>query len=215
MRLVEPKNTIKTAIIGLVFVAIVSQIILPKPAAAFIGHEMANSTPKTVDLEEETLDKAEDFIKFAFTKGVKENKTVAKRSASKVTVDGPGESVQLSLVEGQKPDKVMTAVITAYNSVPGQTDSSPFIAATGKRVHDSMIAANKLPFGTKVVIRDLFGEKVFIVEDRMNSRYGLGRMDVWMDSVLDARKFGVQRVEVEIYYPEKNTKEVAVNRNGK
>ena len=103
------------------------------------------------------------------------------------------------------PDRVIAkAVITAYTSTPGQTDDTPFIAASGKRVHDGMIAANGLPFGTRVKIPAVYGEKIFVVEDRMNSRYGYGRFDVWLDmSRAEARKFGVKRVMVEIFYPEK------------
>jgi len=103
-----------------------------------------------------------------------------------------------------KPDKVVKAVITAYTSTPDQTDDSPFIAATGKRVYDGMIAANWLPFGTKIKIPSLYGDKIFTVDDRMNARYGYGRMDIWLDaSKADAREFGVKRVEVEIYYQDK------------
>lgn len=103
------------------------------------------------------------------------------------------------------PDRVIPkAVITAYTSTPGQTDDTPFIAASGKRVHDGMIAANGLPFGTRVKIPAVYGEKIFVVEDRMNRRYGYGRFDVWLDmSRAEARKFGVKRVEVEIFLPEK------------
>lgn len=108
----------------------------------------------------------------------------------------------------KKPDTRMRAVITAYTSTPDQTDDSPFIAASGKRVHDKMIAANGLPFGTIIKIPALYGEKEFVVEDRMNARYGLGRMDIWLDTTkTEARKFGVKRVEVEIYYPK--TKKIA------
>lgn len=102
----------------------------------------------------------------------------------------------------RKPDKRMQAVITAYTSTPDQTDDTPFIAATGKHVYDGMIAANGLPFGTIIKIPGLYGEKEFMVDDRMNSRYSLGRMDVWLDTTrAEARKFGVKRMEVEIYYP--------------
>jgi len=105
----------------------------------------------------------------------------------------------------ETPDKVIkTAVITAYTSTPGQTDDTPFIAASGKRVYDGMIAANGLPFGTRVKIPSVYGEKIFVVEDRMNRRYGHGRFDVWLDTTrAEAMKFGVKRVEVEIFYPEK------------
>ncbi len=119
----------------------------------------------------------------------------------------PIKPVKLSIrpIDREKPDKVIAkAVITAYTSTPGQTDDTPFIAASGKRVHDGMIAANGLPFGTRVKIPAVYGEKIFVVEDRMNRRYGYGRFDVWLDmSRAEARKFGVKRVEVEIFYPEK------------
>lgn len=107
-------------------------------------------------------------------------------------------------------DLVINAVITAYTSTVDQCDDDPFIAATGKRVYDGMIAANGLPFGTKIKIPSLYGDKIFTVDDRMNARYGFGRMDIWLDSTkTDARKFGVKRVEVEIYYPDAPTKELA------
>lgn len=201
---------IKMTTVGMIVMAIVSQTMLPTSAKATIDVNFANSTEKSIvgtTVGVMSLEMPALPIQSVFKA---KSKTMAKKTTSKAVINSPGESVKLTLAEDQKPDRVMTAVITAYNSVPGQTDDSPFIAATGKRVHDSMIAANKLPFGTKVVMRSLFGDKVFIVEDRMNSRYGLGRIDVWMASVPDARQFGVQRVEVEIYYPEK--KEVAVNK---
>jgi len=100
------------------------------------------------------------------------------------------------------PDMTIRAIVTAYTSTPDQTDDSPFIAATGKRVYDGMIAANNLPFGTKIKMPDLFGEKIFTVDDRMNSRYGLGKMDIWMDTPRqEALVFGVKYVNAEIYYP--------------
>jgi len=110
-----------------------------------------------------------------------------------------------------KPDKVVSAVITAYTSTPDQTDDSPFIAASGKRVYDGMIAANWLPFGTKIKIPELYGDKIFTVDDRMNARYGYGRMDVWLDtSKTEARKFGVKRLVVEVFYQKKETKQLTL-----
>lgn len=109
----------------------------------------------------------------------------------------------------QKPDHVVQAVITAYTSTPDQTDSTPDIAASGKHVYDGMIAANWLPFGTKVKIPALYGDKIFTVDDRMNKRYGYGRMDVWLDvSRAEAMKFGVKRVEIEVYRVTKTTKQL-------
>lgn len=93
--------------------------------------------------------------------------------------------------------KTMRVVATAYSSTVGQTDSTPFISASGDHVFDGMIAANFLKFGTKVRLPDLYGEKQFVVLDRMNQRFSQ-RIDVWMDSYSKAKNFGVRHVRIEI-----------------
>lgn len=93
--------------------------------------------------------------------------------------------------------RTMTVATTAYNSEPGQTDSSPFTTANGTRVYDGVIAANFLKFGTRVRIPDHFGDKVFVVHDRMNARY-TQRVDIWMTNKSDAFKWGVRRVKIEV-----------------
>lgn len=85
--------------------------------------------------------------------------------------------------------------VTAYSSTPEETDDSPTVTATNKTVRDGFIAANFLPFGTKVKIPGFFGDKIFTVEDRMHRRKD-DFMDVWMPSKLDAVKFGIHRAEV-------------------
>ncbi len=113
----------------------------------------------------------------------------------------------------KKANLKVKAVITAYTSTVDQTDDDPFIAASGKRVYDGMIAANWLPMGTKIKIPAIYGDKVFTVHDRMNKRYGYGRMDIWLDTTkAEARKFGVKRVEVEVYYPEKAPVQLAIEK---
>ncbi|MSU75641.1 MAG: hypothetical protein EXS55_03960 [Candidatus Magasanikbacteria bacterium] len=107
-----------------------------------------------------------------------------------------------------KPDKIVRAVMTAYTSTADQTDSTPCITADGtdlcKRGTEDVLAANWLPIGTQVKIPSLYGDRIFEIHDRMNKRYGYGRMDIWLNSSkADARKFGVKRVDVEIYYIKK------------
>ena len=120
------------------------------------------------------------------------------------------KAIQRELVV-EPPDKAVEVVMTAYTSTPDQTDDTPFIAASGKRVYDGMIAANWLPFGTKIKIPELYGNKIFTVDDRMNSRYGYGRMDIWLDTTkAEARKFGVKRLVVEIFYQKKEIKRLVV-----
>ena len=91
--------------------------------------------------------------------------------------------------------------MTAYNSEPGQTDDTPCITANGfdvcKHGKEDTIAANFLKFGTKVRIPELFGDRVFIVRDRMNSRY-TDRIDIWMVNKSDALKFGKRVAKIEI-----------------
>jgi hypothetical protein len=115
-----------------------------------------------------------------------------------------------TIIEPVKPDKIVFTVMSAYTSTPDQTDDSPFIAASGKRVYDGMVAANWLPFGTKIKIPELYGDKIFTVDDRMNKRYGFGRMDIWLDtSRAEAMKFGVKRFNIEIYYDHPEDKVLA------
>ncbi|MDA3839561.1 MAG: hypothetical protein PF572_00585 [Patescibacteria group bacterium] len=91
--------------------------------------------------------------------------------------------------------------ITAYNSLVGQTDNTPCITANGFDVCEhgieDTIAANFLRFGTKVKIPDLFGDRIFIVRDRMNSRY-TNRVDVWLLERSDAITLGKRLAKIEV-----------------
>jgi 3D (Asp-Asp-Asp) domain-containing protein len=86
--------------------------------------------------------------------------------------------------------KPLSMRITAYSSSPDETDSTPLITASGLNVHDGIVATNVLPFGTKIKIPALFGDKVFTVEDRMNRRMK-NVVDVWMPTKAKALRFGV------------------------
>ena len=100
-----------------------------------------------------------------------------------------------------KVTKTSTHTITAYNSDPAQTDDTPCITANGFDVcehgEEDTIAANFLKFGTKVRIPELYGDRIFIVRDRMNKRYS-DRVDIWMKEKTDARKFGVKVAKIEV-----------------
>jgi 3D (Asp-Asp-Asp) domain-containing protein len=100
--------------------------------------------------------------------------------------------------------------MTAYTSRPEETDDSPFITADGSHVADGIIAANFLPFGTKVRIPALFGDKVFEVHDRMNQRYSY-KVDVWMAGYHEAIQFGVRHADIEIVKVEQPNPPVAQN----
>jgi 3D (Asp-Asp-Asp) domain-containing protein len=97
-----------------------------------------------------------------------------------------------------KPKKVIYVTVTAYSSTVDQCDSTPFITASGTRVHDGTLAANFLPFGTRVRLPDYSGEKIFIVEDRMHPRFSQ-RSDIWMETRETAKQFGIKRLKMEIF----------------
>jgi 3D (Asp-Asp-Asp) domain-containing protein len=93
--------------------------------------------------------------------------------------------------------RVVTATITAYSSETAQTDSTPYLTAAGTSVRHGIVAANWLPIGTQVRIPSIFGDRIFVVEDRMNKRH-TNRLDVWFPTKWEAVSFGVHEAEVEI-----------------
>lgn len=100
--------------------------------------------------------------------------------------------------ESIKAARTLNVLITAYSSTPDQTDDSPFITASGKYVKDGIIANNMLPFGTKVKIPSLYGDKIFTVQDRMNRKKGSYQIDIWMPTRDLALNFGVKTAQLEI-----------------
>ncbi|MFA5392559.1 MAG: 3D domain-containing protein [Candidatus Paceibacterota bacterium] len=90
-------------------------------------------------------------------------------------------------------------VATAYSSTPDQTDDTPFITASGKMVGDGIVASNFLAFGTKLRMPELFGNKIFVVEDRMNKRFSSDRIDIWFPDRETARIFGIKETTIEIF----------------
>lgn len=96
------------------------------------------------------------------------------------------------------PVRKVEMIITAYSSTAWQTDSTPFITATGTEVRDGVVANNMLPLGTEIRIPELYGNKVFVVEDRMNSRKSYYHLDIWFPEYSQAKEFGAKRTYVEI-----------------
>ena len=87
--------------------------------------------------------------------------------------------------------------VTAYSSREEETDDTPFITASGTLVRQGVVAANWLPIGTKVKLPELFGEQVFVVEDRMNKKHN-DKLDIWFPTTEEALRFGTQVTRVEV-----------------
>lgn len=107
---------------------------------------------------------------------------------------------QLPPTGDRETDRVVSVVLTAYSSTLEQTDETPFVTSNGTFVYDGLIAANWLAYGTRVKFPELFGDKVFTVNDRMHPRFGRGRADLWLNAPLEqVKEFGVKKVVMEIY----------------
>ena len=107
----------------------------------------------------------------------------------------------LPVVSPTNPEKIsksVSVIVTAYSSTVWETWGDPFVTASGSRVREGIIANNLLPFGTKIRLPEIYDDKVFIVEDRMNSRKGNYHFDIWFPSYNEAKEFGVKRTYLEI-----------------
>ncbi|MFA5163683.1 MAG: hypothetical protein WC441_04150 [Patescibacteria group bacterium] len=163
------------------------------------------------------------FIFFALPSLADEINTKTARAEGDLTIKGDSltksdqldmvieQAIQKSLDSQKEYDtevkeeiKVISSSVrrlSAYNSEAGQTDNSPCITANGFNVcehgQEDTIAANFLSFGTKVRIPELFGDRIFVVRDRMHSKNGQ-KVDIWMKNRSDALKFGVKVAKIEV-----------------
>ena len=92
----------------------------------------------------------------------------------------------------------INAVITAYSSTSWETDDNPFITAAGTWVRDGIVANNYLSMGTKIRIPQIFGDKIFVVEDRMHWTKSNYHIDIWFPDYWQALDFGAKTTYIEI-----------------
>jgi 3D (Asp-Asp-Asp) domain-containing protein len=97
-----------------------------------------------------------------------------------------------------EPVKKVDVLVTAYSSTLAETDDTPFTTASGTTVRDGVVANNLLPFGTRIRIPGIFGDKVFTVEDRMHWRKPGYQVDIWFPNTNQAVNFGVRSAYIEI-----------------
>lgn len=117
-----------------------------------------------------------------------------------------GSTAPVAPEKAPEPVK-MTVIATAYTPRPEETDETPWLTAAGTKTREGIIAANWLPFGTKVKIEIDGKEEIYTVEDRMHRRFTAAfpqRIDIVFLSLDKARKFGKQKIEIEILPSETN-----------
>ena len=88
-------------------------------------------------------------------------------------------------------------ILTGYSSSQDETDDDPWITASGEWVSEGTVASNFLSLGTKIKIPDIFGDKIFIVKDRMNKRYdNKNHIDVWFPTKEEALNLGKKITQI-------------------
>lgn len=87
--------------------------------------------------------------------------------------------------------------VTGYSSRKEETDVTPYETASGSIVYWGSVASNTYSFGTQLRFPNMFGDKIFVVRDRMNSRYK-NRLDIWFPHYAQARRFGIKDLRVEV-----------------
>lgn len=146
----------------------------------------------------------------AFFVGKHMNKTLAVVFASLVALLGLARPAAITKADMTSTDPVVGAIatipasqvyrvvqmrVTAYSSSADETDYNPEYTASGLHVRDGLVASNLFPFGTKIKIPALFGDKIFTVEDRMAKRFQK-TIDIWMPSKAQALYFGVANAKI-------------------
>jgi 3D (Asp-Asp-Asp) domain-containing protein len=126
-------------------------------------------------------------------------------------------SVKSNLERKPKSFLSLTVRSTAYNSIPNQTDSSPFQTSTGVRTRYGIIALSRdllkrIPYGSRVRLQDngtwksgrgygkynaMLKDTVFVVEDTMHPRKS-GTVDLWLPARDRAMQWGVRRLNMQI-----------------
>lgn len=94
--------------------------------------------------------------------------------------------------------KKVNVIVTGYSSSIFETDDDPYTTAAGTQVREGIVANNLLPIGTKIKIPELYGEKIFVVEDRMHWKKGYYHVDIWFPSYWQAKNFGAKKTRIEI-----------------
>jgi len=105
-----------------------------------------------------------------------------------------------SQLKKEKTFKMLDVIITAYEPVESQTDSTPYIMASGRRVTEEELKGLRIAAVSRNLLKKFdpeapldIGDPIwvrFIIEDVMNKRY-TNRVDLFMEEGR-AEDFGIQ-----------------------
>jgi len=195
--------SIKLSVIGLTLSALITAFVNPT--------ELTTQRFDTFDIVTSVLTDTLTEVPLTITPTVMVRDVPRKVRSSFVTTEPYGPHM------ATRPTFQVRA--TGYNSHAAQTDSTPFITATGARTQMGIIAVSRdllaedIPYGSLVRLKDMgnyhdgrgFGkhqdfldeQDVFIVEDTLHWRKQ-NQIDVWFPELSQAREWGVRQVELEL-----------------
>ena len=179
-----------TKILGII--AVIALILIPSTSAqAGIVEWLQRGETNTPTAKNLTFDQIYEALNFTNKNDTETLATFTEQAVREKT------AVTTRVVKAARAKQTFVVSLSGYSSTPDQTDASPFITAKGTYVRDGIVATNFLPFGTAIRIPDLFGNKIFVVEDRMNKRYWYN-VDVWFTSREAALQLGRRTVTIEV-----------------
>lgn len=130
-----------------------------------------------------------DFLQISLPEDLKGVVIIEGNSLLPITEPVNPESQSIRIIQG---------LVTGYSSTEDQTDSDPFVTAAGTWVREGIVANNFFPLGTKIKFPELFGDQIFVVEDRMSGEKGDYHFDIWFPDYWQALNFGVKKTPIEI-----------------
>jgi 3D (Asp-Asp-Asp) domain-containing protein len=158
-------------------------------------------------------------LEFKPARAVKNAPTQKQITPRKSTANTKAKTLSTKTKLERKPKSFpsLTVRSTAYNSIPNQTDSSPFYTSTGVRTRYGIIALSRdllkrIPYGSRVRLQDngswkngrgygkynqMLKDTVFVVEDTMHPRKS-GTVDVWLPARDRAMQWGVRSLKMQI-----------------
>jgi 3D (Asp-Asp-Asp) domain-containing protein len=144
-------------------------------------------------------------------------KPAAKPITKPITKPAAKPSAKPAVARPKITGRSLIVRSTAYNSLPGQTDASPFKTSTGARTRFGVVALSRdllrsIPYGSRVVLEDMgswsngtgrgkynamLSKMIFVVEDTMHPRKK-GTVDVWFPARRQAIQWGARKLRIRI-----------------
>jgi 3D (Asp-Asp-Asp) domain-containing protein len=191
-----------------------SSLILPIPSNIRVPKPVATPKPAVV------VPKPVTATPQATTPSSKPAVALIPKPAPKPVTVAPKPAPKPATVTRTTSSRALLTLVaksTAYNSIPNQTDSTPFVTATGARTRFGVVALSRdllrrIPYGSIVRIEDMgswtngrgrgtynrmLSGVNFIVEDTMHPRKR-NTVDVWMPTRRAAIQWGARQIRVTV-----------------